>query len=347
MIVENDCMILQNVKIDEGRHEETGEEVAMDEMNYQHGEREAQRMQADREELIELIARAVPEDATAQPLKGLYLTHHSVPLQPLHSVMEPSLCVIAQGSKEFLLGDNRYRYDAAHYLLASVELPAITRVLEASEERPYLSFRLELPPTLVGSVMVEAGHSSPTSPPRHADVRAIDVSSLDAKLLDAVVRLVRLLDSPAEAQVMMPLITREIVYRLLVGEQGARLRHLATMGGYTPDIARAVERLRQDFDQPLRIEQIARELGMSVSGFHHHFKAVTAMSPLQFQKRLRLQEARRLMLGEDLEAANAASRVGYYDASHFNREYKSLFGVPPVRDIQRLREGALESAGAG
>jgi AraC-like DNA-binding protein len=117
------------------------------------------------------------------------------------------------------------------------------------------------------------------------------------------------------------------------------------MGGYTPDIARAVERLRQDFDQPLRIEQIARELGMSVSGFHHHFKAVTAMSPLQFQKRLRLQEARRLMLGEYLEAALAASRVGYYDASHFNREYKSLFGVPPMRDIQRLREEALENAG--
>ena len=175
----------------------------------------------------------------------------------------------------------------------------------------------------------------------------MDVSPLDANLLDAVVRLVRLLDSPGEAQVLMPLITREIVYRLLVGEQGARLRHLAFMGGYTSDIARAVERLRQDFDQPLRIEQIARELGMSVSGFHHHFKAVTAMSPLQFQKQLRLQEARRLMLGEDLEAANAASRVGYHDASHVNREYKSLFGVPPIRDIQRLRAEALASAAVG
>jgi AraC-like DNA-binding protein len=343
MIVDNDCTILQIFKIDEG---ETRGEVlmdAMDVMNHKQAEREAPRVQADREELAERIARAVPEDGTVQPLKGLYLSRVSLPLQPLHGVLEPSLCVVAQGSKEVLLGESRYRYDPAHYLLASVELPTISRVLEASREGPYLSLRLELPPTLVGSVMVEAGHSSP---PRHADVRAIDVSPLDVNLLDAVVRLVRLLDSPAEAQILMPLITREIIYRLLAGEQGARLRHLATLGGYTPDIARAVERLREDFDQPLRIEQIAQELGMSVSGFHHHFKAVTAMSPLQFQKRLRLQEARRLMLGEDLEAASAASRVGYYDASHFNREYKSLFGVPPMRDIQRLREEALESAGA-
>jgi len=176
-------------------------------------------------------------------------------------------------------------------------------------------------------------------------MRAISASPLDAHLLDAVVRLVRLLDSPAEARILLPLITREIVYRLLIGEQGSRLRHLASLGGYTLRIARAVERLRQDFDQPLRIEQLARELSMSVSSLHHHFKAVTALSPLQFQKRLRLQEARRLMLGENLDAASAAYRVGYHDASHFNREYKSLFGVPPMRDVQRLREAAKESSG--
>jgi AraC-like DNA-binding protein len=348
MIVENDCIILQVFKIGA---RQTGEEVVMDVMNvmdvtnHRQADRETQRVQANREELVERIGRAVPEDGTVRPFEGLYLHRVSSPREPLHSVLEPSLCVIAQGSKEVLLGDSLYRYDPAHYLLASVELPTTSRVLEASRELPYLSLRLELPPTLVGSVMVEAGHSSSESPSRRADVRAVDVSSLDENLLDAVVRLVRLVDSPAEARMLTPLITREIIYRLLAGEQGARLRHLATMGGYTPDIARAVERLRQDFDQPLRIEQIARELGMSVSGFHHHFKAVTAMSPLQFQKRLRLQEARRLMLGEDLEAALAASRVGYYDASHFNREYKSLFGVPPMRDIQRLREEALENAG--
>jgi len=143
----------------------------------------------------------------------------------------------------------------------------------------------------------------------------------------------------------MPLITREIVYRLLMGEQGARLRHLAILGGYTPSIARAIGRLRRDFDQPLHIEEMARELGMSVSGLRLHFKAVTAMSPSQFQKQLRLQEARRLLLSEDLDAASAAYRVGYHDASHFNREYKSLFGVPPMRDVHRLREAAQERAG--
>ena len=174
---------------------------------------------------------------------------------------------------------------------------------------------------------------------------AIAVSPLDAGLLDAVARLVQLLDSPADARFLAPLVTREIVYRLLRGEQGGRLGHIAVLGGSTHRIAEAVERLRHDFDRPLRIEELARELGMSVSGFHHHFKAVTALSPLQFQKQLRLQEARRLMLGEHLDAASAGYRVGYDDASHFNREYKRLFGVPPMRDVERLREAARASAG--
>ncbi|MGZ3628482.1 MAG: AraC family transcriptional regulator [Ktedonobacteraceae bacterium] len=314
----------------------------MNVMIHKPAEREAELMQAHREELVERIGRAVREDGTVQTLKGLYLSRSSLPLKPLHSVLKPSVCVIAQGSKEVLLGESRYRYDPSHYLLATVELPRVSQVLEASKERPYLSLRLELDPTLVGSVMVEAGHASPRD---HADVRAIAVSPLDGNLLDAFVRLVRLLDAPAEARVLLPLITREIIYRLLMGEQGSRLRHLALQGGYTPYIAIAVARLRQDFDQPLHVEGLARELGMSVSGFHHHFKAVTAMSPLQFQKRLRLQEARRLMLGEDLDAASAAYRVGYHDASHFNREYKSLFGVPPMRDVQRLREETLAFPG--
>jgi transcriptional regulator GlxA family with amidase domain len=168
----------------------------------------------------------------------------------------------------------------------------------------------------------------------------LDVSPLDAELLDATVRLLRLLDSPAEERILRPLVTREIVYRLLQGEQGNRLRHLALLGGQTDRIAEAVERLRRDFDQPLRIESLARELSMSVSGFHHHFKAVTAMSPLQFQKQLRLQEARRILLGEKADAASAGYRVGYEDASQFSRDYKRLFGHPPIRDVERLREAA-------
>lgn len=189
---------------------------------------------------------------------------------------------------------------------------------------------------------MEAGDISTRTP---ADVRAITVSSVDGSLLDAMVRVARLLDEPSEARMLLPLVTREIIYRLLKGEQGALLRHLALLEGYTPAIARAVERLRQDFDQPLRIERLAHELGMSVSGLQHHFKAVTALSPSQFQKRLRLLEARRLLLGENIDAASAAYRVGYQDTSHFHREYKRLFGVPPMRDVQRLRESAVAFSG--
>ena len=188
---------------------------------------------------------------------------------------------------------------------------------------------------------------TPALPSRgHTLMKAIDVSPLDAGLLDTVVRLVRLLDSLiAEARFLAQLGMREIVYRLLMGEQCGRLSHIAALGGSTHRIVEAIERLRKDFDQPLRIEDVARELGMSVSGFHHHFKAVTAMTPLQFQKQLRLQEARRLMLGEDLDAASAGYRVGYGDASLFTREYKRLFGAPPVRDVEGLREAALVSSG--
>ncbi len=314
--------------------------------------RDSARMQTNCEELIERIARAVPEDGSAHPLEGLHLFRISFPVGQVHSMVKPSFCVIAQGSKEILLGDSRYRYDPSHYLITTVEMPRASRLLDVSPERPYLGLRLELDPALVGSIMTETGHTSRSYAPRPGRAgaganmaRAIDVSPLDVNLQDAILRLVRLLDSAADAPVMMPLITREIIYRLLMGQQGARLRHVAVMGGYTSFITRAVERLRQDFDQPIRMEELARELGVSVSGLHHHFKAVTAMSPLQFQKQLRLQEARRLMLSEAFDAASAAFRVGYHDPSHFNREYKSLFGVPPMRDVQRLREAALVSAG--
>jgi len=311
-------------------------------MKPQQVEREAHRAQANRDELVERIARAVREDGRVEPLKGLRLHRVSSLTESVHGVSDPAFCVIAQGSKEVFLGDDRYQYDPMHYLLATAELPIVSHVIEASQERPYLSLSVKLDPTLVGSVMVEAGHVSSRS---HANVRAINVSPLDANLLGAVVRLVRLLDTPAEAPFLAPLITREIVYRLLMGEQGGRLRHIALQGGHTQRIARAIERLSEELDQPLRIDDIAGELGMSVSSFHHHFKAVTAMSPLQFQKQMRLQEARRLMLGEGLDAASAGYRVGYNDASHFNREYKRLFGLPPLRDVERLREAASESTG--
>jgi AraC-like DNA-binding protein len=312
-------------------------------MNDLQTKREADRSQANREELTERIARAIGHDGMIESLKGLHFYRTSFPSECIHSVSIPSFCVIAQGSKEVLLGSDRYQYDPMRYLLGTVELPIASRILEATEEKPYLGLRLDLDPTFVGSVMVEASYPSAQ---RGTSVKAIDVSPLDADLLDAVVRLVKLIDSPAEAHVLAPLIKREIIYRLLMGEQGTRLRQIAVLGGYTHHIARAVDRLRKDFNQPLRIDNVARELGMSVSGFHHHFKLVTAMSPLQFQKQLRLQEARRLMLGQNLDATSAAYRVGYDDASHFNREYKRLFGAPPIRDVERLREATRETAGS-
>lgn len=301
--------------------------------------REEQRAQINREELVQQIARIVPIEGSVDVLKGLRLNRACSTTGLMHGVTSPSLCVIAQGSKEVHLGDERYRYDPYHYLLATVEMPAISQIVEASPERPYLSLRLDLDPALVASVMLEAGLPSPR---RDADsVRALNVSTLDADLLDAAVRLVRLVEaSPAEMRVLLPLVTREIAFRLLIGEQSARLRNIAVLGGHTDRIARAIERLRKDFDKPLRIESLARDLGMSPSGFHEHFKAVTAMSPLQFQKQIRLQEARRLLLAEDMDAASAAYRVGYDDASHFSREYKRLFGQPPMRDVERLRVAA-------
>lgn len=293
-----------------------------------------QRAQVSRDELAERIGRTIPDDGVAEPLPGIRLGRASSPSATTRSVYVPVFCVIAQGSKEVWLEDERYRYDPAHYLIATAALPVASRITEASPERPFLTFMLPLDPALIGSVMVEAGYPAPRG---QSSVRAIAVSPLDAELLDAVVRLVRLVDAPTDARVLAPLVTREIVYRLLAGEQGERLRQIATLGGHTHRIVKAIERLRADFDRPLRIESLAQELGMSVSGFHHHFKQVTAMSPLEFQKQLRLQEARRLMLGEGFDAAGAGYRVGYNDASHFSREYKRLFGEPPLRDVERLR----------
>lgn len=310
-------------------------------IDYEYTEREILRVQANQAELVERIARAIPEDGVRQVLPGLFFHRYSTNTQPSHGLSDPAFCVIAQGSKEVLLGINRYRYDPAHYLLATLEMPIVSRVIEASKERPYLAVRLQLDPNIVSSVIVEAGHLSPQN---SANVQAIDVSTLDANLLDAVVRLVRLVEAPGEARVLAPLITREIIYRLLMGEQSQRLRHLAAFGGQIHRILKVIERLRKDYNKPLRVEAIAQDIGMSVSGLHQHFKTVTAMSPLQFQKKLRLQEARRLMLTEQLDAASAGYRVGYDDAAHFSREYKSLFGSPPLRDAQQLREAATQSS---
>jgi AraC-like DNA-binding protein len=302
-------------------------------MNSRETAREAQRVQTNREELAEQISRIVAKDGAEEVLPGFFLARSSRPSESLSTVYAPAFCFIAQGRKRALLGEEVFRYDPGHYLLFTVDLPLIFQIEEATPDEPYLGLRLDLDPSLVASVLMESGIKFKKG---NASAKAMDVHSIDPNLLDAVVRLVRLAQEPESRNVLAPLIVKEIIYRLLAGGQGARLGHLLASGD-TQRISRAIGHLREHFDEPLKIDDIARQFGMSVSGFHHHFKSVTAMSPLQFQKQIRLQEARRLMLGDDLDAASAAFRVGYEDPSYFSRDYKKLFGSPPQRDIVSLR----------
>jgi len=309
-------------------------------MNRTEAKRDEQWVQSNREELLERMARALPEDGWTEALEDLFLARVTKPMESPLALYQPAFCFVAQGGKQVLVGEEVLRYDPGHYLLFTVDLPVIFRVEEASKEKPYFGLRLDLAPALVASVMIEAGAETRKG---DASIKAIGVNPVDADLLDAVVRLVRLADKPGEQRILAPLIKREIVYRLLAGGEGARLSHLvASSRGDTRRISRAIGRVREHYNEPLKIEEIARDLGMSVSGFHHHFKSVTSMSPLQFQKQIRLQEARRLMLGEDLDAASAGHRVGYEDPAYFSRDYKKLFGAPPQRDIANLR-GNLEA----
>ena len=304
-------------------------------MNRTDAKRDEQWVQSNREELLERMARALPEDGWTEALEDLFLARVTKPMESPLALYQPAFCFVAQGGKQVLVGEEVLRYDPGHYLLFTVDLPVIFRVEEASKEKPYFGLRLDLAPALVASVMIEAGAETRKG---DASIKAIGVNPVDADLLDAVVRLVRLADKPGEQRILAPLIKREIVYRLLAGGEGARLSHLvASSRGDTRRISRAIGRVREHYNEPLKIEEIARDLGMSVSGFHHHFKSVTSMSPLQFQKQIRLQEARRLMLGEDLDAASAGHRVGYEDPAYFSRDYKKLFGAPPQRDIAKLR----------
>lgn len=304
-------------------------------MNQKEAELQKERLRLNREELIERMSRLAPENSLWEAFPGIFIYQSTKPSENDIYVLKPAFCVIAQGSKDVLLNDELFHYDSGHYLISTIDLPVKSNVVEASREKPYLNLRIDLDPTVVASVLIESGIEIKKS---GATAKAMDVSPVDADLLDAVVRLVKLLASPIEMKLLAPAIIREIIYRLLRGKQGERLSHLvAAAEGDARRISRVVKQLRENIDQPLKIEDTARELGMSVSGFHNHFKSVTAMSPLQYQKQIRLQEARRLMLGENMDVASAGFHVGYEDPSYFSREYKKLFGAPPLRDIARLR----------
>jgi len=265
----------------------------------------------------------------------LSLYRRTEPTEPIAGMYQPSICMIAQGAKRVLLGDDTYVYDAQHYLITSVHLPTVVQISEASMEKPYLGLRLTFNLGEIAQLMAD----SQLPPPRsQQSSRGMATGEVTLPLLGAFQRLIDLLEVTEDIPILAPVIQREIIYRLLVGEQGARLRQIAAAGSQSNQIARAIDWLKGNFAQPLRIDDLATQVNMSPSTFHHHFRSLTAMSPLQYQKTLRLNEARRLMISERLDAATAAFHVGYESPSQFSREYNRMFGAPPLRDVMKLRQ---------
>lgn len=297
------------------------------------------------EDLTALIGRLVDSDGVhATAIPRLHLIRASRPTEPMHGVQQPALCIVVQGRKRMMLGDAIHHYDRTQYLVASIDLPIVGQVVEATADAPYLSVKIDLDPAQLGAIMLEAGiaPAAERGPPA-----GLTLTKMSPALLDAVQRLVALLETPGDIAMLAPLAEREILYRLMTGEQAPRLCQIATAGSRLQQVNRAIGWIKQHFDEAVSIETLAREARMSASALHQHFKAVTAMSPLQYQKQLRLQEARRLILSASHDAASAGFKVGYDSPSQFSREYRRLFGAPPLRDAARLRNAAgLEMAGA-
>lgn len=298
--------------------------------------RQADDLKTAQAALAERITRWTTErDLPAAAIPALTLRRWEAPTEPASSMHEPSVCLIAQGAKQVLLGDDVYVYDAHHFLITSVDLPVVAQVIEASREKPYLGLMLKLDQREIAQLMVDSNLPSPRT---QQAGRGMAVSAVSLPLLNAFQRLIDLLDEPEDIPILAPLVQREILYRLLVSDQGPRLRQIGAAGSQGHQIARAIDWLKSNFAQPLRVDDLAAHARMSTSSFHHHFRALTAMSPLQFQKWLRLHEARMLMLTEHLDASTAAFRVGYESPSQFSREYSRLFGAPPLRDIKGLHQ---------
>lgn len=289
-----------------------------------------------REELAAIIARFSSEDGihtTAIP--GLNCIRLSKPNARLPSVYNPSLCVIVQGRKRVWLEDEIYDYQPSEFLMVSVDLPVIGEVTQCSDDKPYLGLQIELDQHQLVDLLVQFGPGEEDGDAARTE-RGIFVGNMDSTLNDCVLRLTRLLDGPQDIPLLAPMIKREIYYRLLNGPFGKAITQLARAGSHMQRIAVAIGHLKSNFDKSVKVEELARQIGMSVSSFHAHFKTVTAMSPLQYQKRFRLLEARQIMLVEMQDAAATAYRVGYESPSHFSRDYARMFGNPPGRDINRL-----------
>jgi AraC-like DNA-binding protein len=286
------------------------------------------------DEIASVIARHVPADGMhASVLPRVSLVRSCRSTEAVPSVYKPSLCLIAQGRKQVDLGGRSYVYDPAKYLAVSVDLPLTGSILEASPARPYLCVVLDIDLAVLSELML----ANPVEPGPEPAGPALGVSEVEPGLLDAMLRLVRLLDAPKDAPALAPLVEREILYRLLSGGQAPMIRRIAAAESRLKQVGRAIAWIRENYARPFSVERLAAEVGMSPSSFHSHFKAATTLSPLQYRTRLRLQEARRMMVVEGLDAASAGFAVGYDSPSQFSRDYSRLFGAPPLKDALRLR----------
>lgn len=271
-------------------------------------------------------------------IPGLVLHRWQTPTPPTSYMMAPSICLIGQGRKRLLLGDETYVYDSHRFLITSVDLPVVTQIIEASPDEPYLGLTLEIDLRLLTQLIVDQDVPSSRA---SGERRGIAVSDISPPLLNAFNRLIDLLHSPDDIPALAPLVQQEIFYRLLKSEQAFLLREITTAGNHGYQISLAIDWLKENFSKPVKVEELASKASLSPSAFHNHFRAVTSMTPIQYQKRMRLTEARRLMLTERMDASRAAFEVGYESPSQFSREYSRQFGAPPMRDIQNLlREAA-------
>lgn len=295
-------------------------------------------------ELVELIEKHTGgvDGAHETSIPRVKLFRFSTPTEPLHALHEPSICLVVQGKKRVLIGDQALDYDSGRFLAASVDVPVVGQVIEASKDAPYLCFKLEIDRAMLAALALEMGPAVESGDPS----LGMALSETTPELLDAALRLLRLAETPRDIPMLAPLAERELLYRLLAGEFGARLRHLAHADSKLSQVNRAIGWIKQNFREAFSVDTLASEARMSTSALHLHFKQVTSLSPLQYQKQMRLQEARRLIFAEAMDAARAAHEVGYHSPSQFSREYRRLFGAPPVQDVTRLREAALP-IGAG
>ncbi|WP_084763112.1 AraC family transcriptional regulator [[Scytonema hofmanni] UTEX B 1581] len=306
------------------------ERVVIETLNYEAAIRKC-------DELAALVARHTDSRGNGvhpTAISQLEFMRESDTSATMQGVAEPILGIVVQGKKEVLLNEETYGYGVAQYLVVSVDLPLCGCAIKATEAKPYLGFKLDLDPVQLCDIIAQ---TNPGMGKKENSVRGWFISDADPSLIDCAIRLTRLLDTPQDIPFLAPMIVREIYYRLLIGEQGEAVRQIATSGSNMQRIAEVIKLIKADFTKPLRVEDLALQANMSPSSFHRHFKEVTSMSPLQYQKQLRLLKARHLMLAENADATHTAYQVGYESPSQFSREYSRMFGASPMKDIERLR----------